>query len=287
MRYAFIRTHEQTHRVSRLCRALAVSRSGYYAWRDRSPSARAVEDRRLLAILRQIHRERREEYGAVKLWREATARGIRCGRHRVARLRKLGGLETKRVRRFRVIVAHHQLPPPAPNVLQQRFQTTGLNRVWVGDFTMVATRAGWLYVAVLLDLHSRRAIGWAMSSKPDQQLTLDALAMAVCQRRLRPGLVHHSDQGAQYSCVAYQRQLTALGLTPSMSRKGNCYDNAVAESFFSTLKNELVHHQTYHTRDEASREIFAFIEGFYNRQRLHQSLGYLSPLEFERRIGGS
>jgi transposase InsO family protein len=172
-------------------------------------------------------------------------------------------------------------------VLQQRFVTTTLNRVWVGDVTHVPTRAGWRYVAVLLDLYSRRAIGWAMSAKPDQQLTLDALAMAVCQRRVRPGLIHHSDQGAQYSCIAYQRQLVSLGMTPSMSRKGNCYDNAVAESFFSTLKNELVHHQTYHTRDEASREIFAFIEGFYNRQRLHQSLGYVSPLEFERRISDS
>jgi putative transposase len=284
VRYAFIRTQERAYRVTRLCDALAVSRSGYYAWRDRPRSARAVEDQRVLHLLRQIHQEMREEYGAIKLWREATRRGIRCGRHRVARLRKLGGLETKRVRRFRVIVEHHQLPPPAPNLLQQSFATTGLNRVWVGDFTMVATRAGWLYVAVLLDLYSRRVIGWAMGSKPDQQLTLDTLAMAVRQRCIRPGLVHHSDQGAQYSCVAYQRQLTALGLTPSMSRKGNCYDNAVAESFFSTLKNELIHHQIYHTRDDASREIFAFIEGFYNRQRLHQSLGYLSPMQFERQV---
>ncbi len=284
MRYAFIRTQEPHHGVTRLCAALAVSRSGYYAWRDRAPSARAVADQRLLPLLHQLHQEMREEYGAIKLWREATRRGLRCGRHRVVRLRKLGGLEAKRVRRFRVIVEHHHLPPPAPNVLQQRFATTGLNRVWVGDFTMVATRTGWLYVAVLLDLYSRRVIGWAMKSQPDQQLTLDALAMAVRQRRIRPGLIHHSDQGAQYSALAYQRQLTTLGMIPSMSRKGNCYDNAVAESFFSTLKNELVHHQTYHTREEASRDIFAFIEGFYNRQRLHQSLGYLSSLAFERRI---
>lgn len=287
MKYAFIQTHEHVHRVTRLCAALAVSRSGYYAWRDRAPSARAMEDQRLLPILRQLHQEMREEYGAVKLWREATQRGIPCGRHRAARLRKLGQLEAKRVRRFRVIVAHHQLPPPAPNLLHQRFVATALNCTWVGDVTMVPTRAGWLYVAVLLDLCSRRVIGWAMRDKPDQQLTLDALAMAVRQRRVQPGLIHHSDQGAQYSCVAYQRQLTTLGITPSMSRKGNCYDNAVAESFFSTLKNELVHHHIYHTREEASREIFAFIEGFYNRQRLHQSLGYLSPLEFERRIGES
>lgn len=287
MKYAFIRTHEQTYRVTRLCRALGVSRSGYYAWRDRPPSARALEDQRLLSLLRQLHQETREGYGAVKLWREARRRGIRCGRHRVVRLRKLGRLEARRVRRFRVIVEHHQLPAPAPNVLQQCFLATTLNHIWVGDVTLISTRAGWLYVAVLLDLCSRRVIGWAMQDKPDHQLTLTALAMAVRQRRIRPGLIHHSDQGAQYSCIAYQRQLNAIGITPSMSRKGNCYDNAVAESFFSTLKNELVHHQTYHTREDASREIFAFMEGFYNRQRLHQSLGYLNPLEFERRIGGS
>jgi len=287
VKYAFIRAQEPHHRVTRLCAVLAVSRSGYYAWRDRAPSARTVADQQLLPLLRQIHYEMREEYGAVKLWREARRRGIQCGRHRVARLRKHAGLETRRVRRFRVIVEHHQLPPPAPNVLQQRFVTTAVNRVWVGDFTHVPTRAGWLYVAVLLDLYSRRVIGWAMREKPDQQLTLQALHMAMRQRRVRPGLIHHSDQGAQYSALLYQRQLAQGGITPSMSRKGNCYDNAVAESFFSTLKNELIHHQTYHTRDEASRDIFAFIEGFYNRQRLHQTLGYLSPLAFERRVGES
>ena len=247
-------------------------------------SARTAEDHRLLPVLQRLHQQARDAYGAIKLWQAVRDSGIRCGRHRVARLRQLAGLDVRRIRRFRVIVAHHHLPPPAPNLLQQRFVTTTLNRVWVGDFTHVPTRAGWLYVAVLLDLYSRRVIGWAMRAKPDQHLTLEALAMAVRQRRVPLGLIHHSDQGAQYSCLAYQRQLTTLGMTPSMSRKGNCYDNAVAESFFSTLKNELVHHQAYHTRDEASRDIFAFIEGFYNRQRLHQSLRYRSPLEFERRI---
>lgn len=287
MRYAFIRTQESVHRVTRLCHALAVSRSGYYAWRDRPMSARAVEDDQLARLLRRLHQETREQYGAIKLWREAQTRGIRCGRHRVARLRKLAGLEARRVRRFRLIVEHHQLPPPAPNLLQQCFVVPRLNRVWVGDVTHVPTRAGWLYVAVLLDVCSRRVIGWAMSARPDQQLALDALAMAVRQRRVRAGLIHHSDQGAQYSALLYQRRLAEIGITPSMSRKGNCYDNAVAESFFSTLKNELTHYQTYHSRDEASRDIFAFIEGFYNRQRLHQSLGYLSPLAFERRVGAS
>lgn len=160
---------------------------------------------------------------------------------------------------------HHQLPPPAPNLLQQRFTTTALNRAWDGDLTAVPTRAGWLYLAVLLDLYSRRVIGEAMSTKPDQHVALDALTMVVTQRRVRPGLIHHTDQGAQYSSLTYRQRLTTLGMAPSMSRKGNCYDNAVAESFFSTLKNELLHHRTYQTRDEASQDIFVFMEGFYNR----------------------
>ena len=284
MRYAFIRDHASAYRVTRLCTALGVSRSGYYAWRLRPLSARREADHRLLPVLRRLHRQTREQYGAVKLWRLLTTTGIACGRHRVARLRRQAGIEARRVRRFRVIVEHHQLPPPAPNLLRQRFITIALNTVWVGDVTAVPTRAGWLYVAVLLDLYSRRVIGWAMSAKPDQHLTLAALTMAVRQRPVHPGLIHHSDQGAQYSSVAYRQHLTALGITPSMSRKGNGYDNAVAESFFSTLKNELPHHRTYQTPDEASQDIFVFIEGFYNRQRLHQSLAYVSPLEFERRI---
>lgn len=162
MKYAFIRTQEQTHRISRLCTALAVSRSGYYAWRERPVSARAAADQHRLPVLRDLHQQTREGYGAVKLWRMLKTRGVRCGRHRVARLRKLAGLEARRVRRFRVMVEHHQLPPPAPNRLHQCFVTTGLNRVWVGDVTHVPTRAGWLYAAVLLDLYSRRAIGWAI-----------------------------------------------------------------------------------------------------------------------------
>lgn len=285
MRYAFIAQHLAEHRLSRLCAALAVSRSGYYAWCQRGPSARRQADRVLLGTMQRLHQQTRERYGAVKLWRALTAAGIVCGRHRVARLRRQHGLEARRVRRFRISVEHHQLPPPAPNRLRQRFGTTAMNTVWVGDLTAVPTRTGWLYVAVLLDLYSRRVIGWAMSGKPDQHVTLDALAMAVTQRRVRPGLMHHSDQGAQYSSLAYRHRLAALGMIPSMSRRGNCYDNAVAESFFSTLKNELIHDRTYHTREQACQEIFEFIEGFYNRQRLHQSLDYLSPLEFERRAG--
>ena len=249
MRYACIQDHEPAHRVAHLCAALAVSRSGYYAWRHRPVSARGDADQRLLRVLRRVHQQMHEQYGAIKLWRAVLAAGIPCGRHRVARLRRLAGLEAQRTRRFRVSVEHHQLPPPAPNLLQQRFITTALNRIWVGDLTAIPTRSGWLYLAVLLDLYSRRVIGWAMSAKPDQHVVLEALTMAVTQRRVSPGLIHHTDQGAQYSSLAYRQRLTTLGMAPSMSRKGNCYDNAVAESFFSTLKNERLHHQMYQTRE--------------------------------------
>ena len=284
MRYAFIRTQERAYRVTRLCHALAVSRSGYYAWRDRPASARAVEDQRVLHLLRQLHQEMREEYGAIKLWREATRRGIRCGRHRVARLRKLGRLETKRVRRFRVIVEHHQLPPPAPNLLQQSFcddrTQPRLGRRFhhgrdTGGVALCGGPAGSVFTAGDRLGHEEQAGPTAHTGYPGDGRP---------PTTRRAGLIHHSDQGAQYSALLYQRRLAEMGITPSMSRKGNCYDNAVAESFFSTLKNELIHHQIYHTRDDARREIFAFIEGFYNRQRLHQSLGYLSPMQFERQV---
>ncbi len=285
MKYAFIQAHAQGHRLTCLCAALGVSRSGYYAWRQRPPSARTQEDQRLLVTVRRLHEKTREQYGALKLWYALQRAGIPCGRHRVARLRRQHGLEAQRVRRFRVSVEHHQLPPPAPNRLQQHFVTTDLNRVWVGDLTMIPTRAGWLYLAVLLDLYSRRVVGWALRPTPEKQVAMAALQMALTSCRPRPGLIHHSDQGAQYASGAYRQLLQTHGLVASMSRKGHCYDNAVAESFFSTLKNELVHHRAYRTREEAGRDIFLFIEGFYNRQRLHQSLGYRSPLAFEQ--GGS
>jgi len=264
-----------------MCGVLQVSRSGYYAWRRRSESRRGRANGVLVEQMRQLHTQTRERYGAVKLWHALTAAGIRCGRHRVARLRRLHGLVARRTRRFRVLVEHHQFAPPAPNRLQSGLTVPAANRIWAGDLTAIATRAGWLYLAVLLDLYSRRVIGWAMSATPDKQVALRALRMAIERRQPPPGLIHHTDQGALYTRVAYQRLVEQTGLVASMSRKGNRYDNAVAESFFSTLKNELVHERDYHTQEEARAEVFEFIEVFYNRQRLHQSLGYVSPVQFE------
>jgi putative transposase len=281
MKYQFVAAHQTEYQLTRLCQTLGVSRSGYYAWRCRPASARALANTRLLARMQQLHRQTKARYGAVKLWRALRLMGVSCGRHRVARLRRQHGLIAQRVRRFRVVIEHHQFAPPAPNRLQQIFTAPAPNRIWAGDLTAIATRVGWLYLAVLLDLYSRRVIGWAMSAKPDQQVALQALRMAVAHRRPHPGLIHHSDQGALYTSVAYQRLLAQSGMVASMSRKGNCYDNAGGESFFSTLKNELVHEWEYHTREEAQAEVFEFIEVFYNRQRLHQTLGYVSPVQLE------
>lgn len=281
MKYQFIQAHQHQHRIGRLCQVLAVSRSGYYAWRHRPASPRAQANARLVARITQLHRQMKERYGAIKLWRTLVAEGVACGRHRVARLRRQHGLLARRVRRFRVVIEHHQFAPPAPNRLQQRFVSSAPNRIWAGDLTAIATRVGWVYLAVILDLYSRRVIGWAMSPRPDQQVALTALQMALTHRRPRPGLIHHTDQGATYTSLAYQRQLQQAGLVASMSRKGNCYDNAVVESFFSTLKNELVHDQDFLTREEAQAAVFEFIEVFYNRQRRHQTLGYVSPVQFE------
>jgi putative transposase len=281
VRYRFIHAHRAEHRLTRLCQAVGVSRSGYYAWRCRPVSARAAANARLLEQMQRLHRQAKYRYGAMKLWRALQLAGVRCGRHRVARLRRQHGLIAQRVRRFRVMIERHEFAPPAPNRLEQIFVASAANRIWAGDLTAITTRAGWLYLAVLLDLYSRRVIGWAMSAKPDQHVAVQALQMALAHRRPEQGLIHHTDQGATYTSVAYQRQVSQAGLVASMSRKGNCYDNAVVESFFSTLKNELVHDHEFHTRDEARAAVFEFIEVFYNRQRLHQTLGYLSPVQFE------
>ena len=281
MRYGFVSAHRAEHRLTRLCQAVGVSRSGYYAWRGRPVSARSAANTRLLERIQQLHRQTKARYGAIKVWRALLALGVACGRHRVARVRRQHGLLAQRVRRFRMVIEHHQFAPPAPNRLQQVFVTPAPNRIWAGDLTAIATRAGWVYLAVILDLYSRRVIGWAMSPRPDQHVALTALQMALTHRRPRPGLIHHTDQGATYTSVAYQQRLAQAGLVASMSRKGNCYDNAVVESFFSTLKNELVHEREYHTREEVQADVFEFIEVFYNRQRLHQTLGYVSPVQFE------
>lgn len=281
MKYAFIERERPMHRVERLCAALCVSRSGYYAWHSRTESRRTLENQALLLEIRRVHREHREAYGALKTWRVLQAEGFSCGRHRVARLRRVDGIEAKRMRRFRLSYKARNSTPPAPNRLERQFETPAPNRVWAGDITFIPTRRGWLYLAVLLDLYSRRVVGWAMSERRDVSLALQALGMALSNRRPRPGLIHHSDRGIQYASSLYQARLKQTGLLPSMSRKGDCYDNAVVESFFSTLKNEWTFHHTFQDRDQARAALFDYIELFYNRKRSHATLDYKNPVSYE------
>lgn len=283
MKYGFIAAHQQEFRVTRMCDALQVSRSGFYAWRCRAESPRAQANQALVAHMRILHQQMREAYGARKMWQLLRREGLACGRHRVARLRRLAGLVALRRRRYiRTVQARQQESPAIPNRLAQRFAVPTKNRVWAGDLTFIPTRAGWLYLAVLLDLYSRRVVGWAMSDGQSPTVVIEAWLMAWRQRRPPAGLLHHSDQGKQYIASLYQSVLGRRGVIPSMSRRGNCYDNAPVESFFSTLKNELVRHRQFQDRAEARHAIFEYIEGFYNSRRLHQALGYRSPDEFEQ-----
>ncbi len=268
-------------RVRLMCAVLGVSVSGFYGWACRPASRREQENRRLLNRIRSIHADSAENYGAIKTWKVLRNEGESCGRHRVARLRRINGIVAKRMRRFRASYAARNSSPAAPNLLAQDFTADAPNRIWVSDITFIPTRKGWLYLAVVVDLYSRRVIGWSMSNRNNQQLVIDALTMGIRQRNPEPGLIHHSDQGIQYTGSSYQTILKTHDMIVSMSRKGNCYDNAVAESFFSNLKNELVYHYDYHNRDEARAAIFKYIEVFYNRKRLHETLDYISPEQYE------
>jgi putative transposase len=288
-RCAFIRAHRGEHPIRRLCQVLGVSRAGYYAWHTRqqqAPRPRAVADAVLARRIAQVHTASRARYGSPRIHAELRATGVACSRKRVARLMREHQLAGKRRRRFRVSTtdARHA-EPVAPNHLARQFAVAtigGPDRVWAADYTGIPTRHGLLYLAVVLDLYSRRVVGWAMRHTQDHGLVLDALAMALGQRQPRPGLVHHSDRGRQYASTAYQTQLTAGGLQASMSRVGDCWDNAVVESFFATLKTELVAGTDWRTRDEARQALFEYLEVWYNRRRRHSTLGYLSPAEFEQ-----
>lgn len=288
MKYAFIQAHLQEFRLTRMCGVLQVSRSGFYGWRRRGPSARTQANRHLTEQIRALHQQTREAYGARKMWQLLNREGVPCGRHRVARLRRLAGIVALRRRRYvRTVQARHQDSVTIPNRLNQQFAVSAKNRVWAADYTFVPTRTGWLYVAVILDLYSRRIVGWAMSPRQTLTLVAEAWWMAWQRRRPAPGLVHHSDQGNQYRAGLYQQLLARRGVVVSMSRKGNCYDNAPVESFFSSLKNELVRHRNFAQHTEARYAIAEYIEVFYNRQRLHQALGYRSPEEFEQQEQGA
>jgi len=273
--------HEAMFSIQRMCAVLDVSRSGYYGWRGRGPSARRTANTVLLEQIRGIYTQSRQTYGAPRIHVELRERGYRCGRHRVARLMRREALVAKMTRRFRLTTRSKNHAPPAPNRLQAPFVIRQVNRQWVSDMTFIPTRVGWLYLAVVLDLFSRKVVGWAMDLRMTSGLVCEALQMAIQMRQPDTGIVIHSDQGSQYASFEYQRLLQGNGLLASMSRKGRCGDNAVMESFFHTLKTELVGFEDYHTRDQARSSLFEYIELFYNRMRRHSTLNYRSPVEFE------
>jgi transposase InsO family protein len=284
MRYRVIQEHDRRYPIRLMCRALAVSAAGYYAWQGRPESRRAAANRTLLATIRVLHQDSRQTYGSPRIWWALVRQGQRVGEHRVARLMRQDGIRAKTVKKWRATTYSSHGLPVAANTLQRQFTVPQPNRVWAGDITYVWTLEGWLYLAVLLDLYSRAVVGWAMGSRLTGDLPEQALRMALTTRRPKAGLLHHSDRGSQYAARSYQQVLVTHGLIPSMSRKGNCWDNACVESFFGTLKRELVYHQHYATRDEARQDIFHYIEVFYNRQRRHSTLGYQSPAEYEARV---
>ena len=281
MKYQFVARHQDKYAVSRICASLGISRSSYYAWKKRKPSQREHTMQILLKHIQRIHKLSRRTYGSPRVHAELSRQGISCNRKTVAKLMHLHGLQGQR-KRHRVITTNsdHSFPI-APNLLNQDFHADRPNQKWVADITYISTAEGWLYLAGVLDLFSRKAVGWEMSSRINADLVEKALRMALYQRQPGLGLIHHSDRGSQYASYQIRNLLAANQIQVSMSGKGNCYDNAVMESFFGTLKNEWVHHQRYKTRSQARSDIFRYIEGFYNTVRLHSSLGYLSPNEFE------
>ncbi len=281
MRFAFIQTEKACFPVALMCRVLQVSRSGFYAWRSRPPAARTQQDQRLAISVATIYAQSRGRYGSPRVHAELREGGQRTGRKRVARLMLMQGLRARPRRRYRCTTDSGHGLAIKGNVLARRFAVAQPNTTWVTDITYLWTLEGWLYLAVILDLFSRRVVGWSMSESLERQLALDALNMALAHRQPPRGLIHHSDRGSQYASLQYQQLLAEHGIIASMSRSGNCWDNAVAESFFATLKIELVYQSQWSTRAQARSAIFEYIELFYNRRRRHSALGYLCPNQFE------
>lgn len=282
MIYAFVDEQRDAYPVVRLCGVLGVSSSGYYAWRERPTSRRAQSDQVLVTRIRAIHTRSRQTYGSPRVHAELVAQGERCNHKRVERLMQQNGLRARHKRRYRVMTTQvDPTLPIAPNRLAQTFRASALNQTWLSDITYVPTQEGWLYLAAVMDLYSRRIVGWSLRETLATPLVMQALQMALGRRRPPEHVIHHSDRGCQYASAEYRAELAAHQLLASMSRSGNCYDNAPMESFFATLKTELVHRRTFVSRAQARQEIVGYVEGFYNPTRRHSALGYRSPMEFE------
>lgn len=282
MKYAFIDKQRHQHKLNRLCSVLEVSSSGFYDWLDRPESATAQANKRLLTKIRCFYQASRKTYGSPRIYRDLIESAEQVSVNRVARIMQSAGIKAKMARKFVITTNSKNTLAPAPDHLKRLFRTQKPNQAWVSDTTFIQTRQGWLYLAVILDLYSRQVIGWAMSDRNNTGLVVDALIMATWRRRNTQDVIVHSDQGSTYASRDYHRLLTQQGMIRSMSRKGECHDNAVAESFFGTLKTELVDDEDYKTREQAKQSLFEYIEVFYNRKRRHSYLGYVSPAEYER-----
>nr|WP_156778844.1 IS3 family transposase [Clostridium formicaceticum] len=276
--FKFIYDHRFKFRVQKMCQVLKVSRSGYYAWLKRPKSKRDLENEKLLEQIKRVHKKSRNIYGSIRITKQLNHEGIKCGRNRVYRLMKLNNIQSIMKRKFKATTNSKHSYPVAPNLLNQNFTVEKPNQAWVTDIAYIATKEGWLYLAIILDLYDPKVVGWSTMT---QQLVINALNNAVSRRKPTKGLIHHSDRGSQYASKAYQSLLKSYGMKASMSRKGNCYDNACAESFFGTLKTEMVYFNKYETRAQAKSSIFEYIELFYNTERLHSSLNYKSPKNYE------
>lgn len=282
MKYAFIRVNRTDHSVSRLCKVLGVSASGYYDWFDRPPCRTARKNRQLVTKIQCFHKASNEIYGAPRIHRDLLESGERVSRQRVGRLMRKANIQSKVAKKFVITTQSKSTTKIAPDRLQRCFQTDQPNQAWVSDTTFIRTRQGWLFLAVVLDLYSRKVVGWAMNNRNNTDLVSKALMMAFWRRRDVQHVIVHSDQGSTYASAHYRGLIDKQRARCSMSRKGDCYDNAVAESFFSSLKTELVDHEDYRTRDQARQSLFEYIELFYNRRRRHSYLDYASPDEYER-----
>jgi putative transposase len=281
--FRFVERERASFPVAMLCRVLGVSPSGFWAWLARPPGARETSDDALIERIRAIHAASRGTYGVPRVHAELTAAGIGCGRKRVARLMRDAGLAGVHRRRSVRTTRREPGATPAPDLVERDFSAAGPDRLWVADITYLPTLAGFLYLAAIIDAWSRRVVGWSMAGHMRTELVTAALDMALVRRRPTPGLIHHSDHGSQYTSLAFGRRLAEAGIAPSMGSVGDAYDNAMAESFFASLETELIDRSAWATRGEARLAVFDYIEAFYNRQRRHSSLGYLSPDEFERR----
>jgi len=284
MKYQFIAEQQLNYPIKTMCRVLGVAQSGYYAWRRRAPSRQSQENTVLGERIARMYQANRQVYGSPRIHAALRAEGQQCGRKRVARLMRERGLSAKpRTHRVRTTDSQHE-HPVAPNLLNRDFTASAPNSKWVADITGVWTWEGWLYLAVVLDIFSRMVVGWAMDQHRDEALVEQAALMALARRHPEPGLLHHSDRGSQYAAQDYRALLARCGIIVSMSRKADCYDNALMESFIGTLKSECVDRESYQTRKEARHSIFEYLEVFYNRQRLHSSLGYVSPITYEQQL---